>query len=126
MNSHIWRCAIALLLAGTLWTAPADRGEAASSTFQTYAQLGHLFLNTAQEHFILRSLAKYNSKEPAAPPGFSPEIGAVVPNSIALRPLPAIVTDEVWATMSYNYVFLQDELLIVNPKDRTVEDIIVR
>jgi hypothetical protein len=126
MKSHICRCAVALLLAGALWTAPTDKGEAAASAFQTYAQVGRLFLNAAQEQFILRSLAKYNPKEAAVPPGFFPEIGAVVPNSIALRPLPSIVTDEVWATMSYDYVFLQNELLIVSPKDRTVEDIIVR
>src|SRR5262249_51707926 len=123
---HICRCAAVLLLAGALWTAPADRSEAGSNTLQTYAQLGHLFLNTAQEQFILRSLAKYNPKDTATPSGFLPEIGAVVPNSIALRPLPTIVTDEVWATVSYDYVFLRDELLIVNPKDRTVEDIIAR
>jgi hypothetical protein len=126
MKRRAWKHLVALLVIGTVWTASTDKSRPASNEFETYAQLGRLFLNNAQEQYILRAVAKYDAKTSGAPPGFSPEIGGVVPRSILLKPLPVTVSDKIWAVQSRDYVLLRDELLIVSPKGRIIEDIIAR
>ena len=89
------------------------------------AMAGMLNLSGAQEHLIYQSLV--NERGEPAPSGFQPSIGAKVPMSLTLRKLPSRVTDRVPSTGRYEYTKLQnDEVLLVNPKDREVVDVISR
>ncbi len=49
----------------------------------------------------------------AAPTGFSPVIGAVVPHSITTAPVPPKATSQIPALKPYRFTIVQDKLLIV-------------
>ena len=119
--------ALFLLLAGLGVGAAADNGSAMPKDrlFLTYAEQHRLFLNSAQEHAIFRSASKQHGKKVAVPSGFEAEIGQVVPKSITLHPLPSDATNRVWTAKPYNYVMLQNQLLIVSPQDRKIVDDII-
>ena len=129
MKSSIRECSAALILflasvgfaaaAGNDWMVSND------SDFLTYAQQHRLVLNGAQEHVIFQSVSKQNAKKQTAPPSFKAEIGQPVPKSMTLHQLPSAATDRVWAAKPYDYIMLRDKLLIVNPHDRIVDDIII-
>ena len=128
MKSPIRECTAALmLLLASVGFAAAEGNDwmvSNDNDFLTYAQQHRLVLNGAQEHVIFQSVGKQNGKKQTAPPGFKAEIGQSVPKSILLRRLPSDATDRVWAAKPYDYVMLQNQLLIVNPHDRIVDDVI--
>ena len=100
--------------------------EAKDNLFLTYAQQHRLFLNGAQEHVVFQSVSKHDGTKETVPLGFEADIGQVVPKSITLHCLPSDTTNHVWAVKSCDYATLQNQLLIVNPQDRTVADIITQ
>jgi hypothetical protein len=51
-------------------------------------------------------------------------VGATLPASVALRALPATVTRQVPAVRPYKYAILDKSLLIINPTDRVIVDVI--
>ena len=85
-----------------------------------------LFLTIAQEQAIFQIVDKQKVQRAQAPRGFQAEVGQVLPTSIKLLTFPSDATTKVWAITSYSYVLLQDGLLIVNPQDRKVVDIITQ
>jgi hypothetical protein len=118
--------ALVFLLASVEFAATAGESQLASKNnlFLSYAQQHRLFLNGAQEHFIFQHVSKLARTKETVPPGFTAEIGHVVPNSIKLHRFPSDVTKRVWAVTSYDYAMLQNQLLIINPQDRRVVDIV--
>lgn len=89
------------------------------------ATAGMLNLSGAQEQLIYQSVL--NEKGEPCPTGFRPSIGAKLPMSLTLHKLPSSVTDRVPSASRYEYTKLQsDEVLLVNPKDREVVDVISR
>ena len=99
---------------------------AKDNPFLTYAQQHRLFLNGAQEHVVFQSVSKHDGTQETVLPGFKADIGQVVPTSITLHRLPSDATSRVWAVKSCDYATLQNQLLIVNPQDRKVADIITQ
>lgn len=115
---------LALVFASCAAAAPRDWGVPNDNGFLTFAQEHRLVLSDAQERVVLRVVRKQNDKKHGILSGFEPEIGQPVPRSVALRRLPSEATSCVWAVRSYAYVLTRTQLLIVNPQDRIVDDII--
>jgi hypothetical protein len=84
----------------------------------------NLVLTGAQENLIWQRLGRRASAVAAMPAGFQPSLYGVVPPSVALHPLPAEVTRQIPMVTPYKYATLGNLLLIVNPADRTIVDII--
>ncbi len=83
-----------------------------------------LNLTTQQKQDI--AMAVQAEKAQPAPAGFQPRVGATVPQSLALRPLPASVTTQVPAAREFQFAKLDtNSVLLIDPKDRRVADIIV-
>jgi hypothetical protein len=100
--------AIALALVGSIGVASAAA----------------LNLTSSQKHTIYQSVA--NEKGQPAPSGFHAAIGAKVPSSLTLRPLPTSAASQIPAAKSYDYAKLQNnEVLLVNPKSRDVAEMIM-
>ena len=118
MNSQIRTAAaaVALLLASASFAAAAGTGAMAPND--------RLSLTSTQEHTILQSINKQSVKKEASPSGFKAAVGQSVPTSIALHALPNDATSQVPAVKSFDFAVLQNQLLIVNPKDRMIVDII--
>jgi hypothetical protein len=61
-----------------------------------------------------------------APSGFEAAIGAVVPSKVKIAPVTGKAASDVPALKSYDFAMLQHKLLIVNPSDKKIADVITR
>ena len=107
--------AVLLCSSGLAWTAAAGTPLRISD---------NLVLTGSQENLIWRRLAKPASAAAAMPAGFQPSLYGVVPPSVALHPLPSELTRRIPMVGPYAYATLGNLVLIVNPADRTIVDII--
>jgi hypothetical protein len=108
MQTTLRGTAIALALIGSVGLAGA-------------AQLN---LSSAQKQTIFQSVA--SEKGQTTPSGFQARLGEKVPQSLSMHQLPGSVTSQVSAAKEYEYAKLQNnEVLLINPKDRQVAEIIM-
>jgi hypothetical protein len=108
MHLSLRGAAIALVLVGSVGLATA-------------AQLN---LTSTQKHEIWQSVA--NEKGQAAPAGFQAKVGEKMPASLSMHQLPSSVTSQISAAKNYEWTKLQNnEVLLVDPKDRQVAEIIM-
>jgi len=61
-----------------------------------------------------------------APPSFFRAIGEVVPSSVTLQAMPAKAAGDVPSLRPYNFAMIEGKLLIVNPSDRKIAEVITR
>jgi hypothetical protein len=83
-----------------------------------------LQLNKDQRHTIYSSISKMPEKQ-TAPPTFLPQVGAVVPESINLKPLPDTLVGLVPRLENYRYALVANQVMLVDPKSKRVVDVIV-
>jgi len=122
MTRMLTRSALAL----SLVIAGAGVAAAAGTTTSSQAQ-DHLSLTSMQNKELFQAINKQKPKEQTAPSGFSATTGTLVPSSIALSPLPSDAAKQVPAAKSYDFAMLQNnKLLIVNPQDRKIVDVITQ
>jgi len=89
-----------------------------------FAMAGQLNLTSAQQHTIYQGLT--SEKGQTAPAGFQAKVGEKVPQSLTMHQLPSSVTSQVSAAKDYEWAKLQNnEVLLINPKDRQVAEIIM-
>lgn len=82
-----------------------------------------LALTRTQKRIAFRDISKQASTE-TAPSGFTAKIGATVPDNLSIQPMPAHVASRVAALKPYDYALLPKQLLIVNPSDKKVVNVI--
>ena len=102
------------------WTSKSSPPSATHSMTKT-----GLSLTDAQQKLALKDIGKSGQAQ-SAPASFAPTVGATVPNVLALKPVPADLGQQVNALKSYDYALLNSKLLIVNPTDKKVVDVINR
>jgi hypothetical protein len=61
-----------------------------------------------------------------APAGFSASVGAVLPNSMQIARITDGAASDVPVLRPYNFAMVQKKLLIVNPTDRKIAEVIAR
>jgi hypothetical protein len=87
------------------------------------ASAEQLNLTAQQKQTIAQSVQREQGQP--APAGFQPRVGAPVPQSMSIRQLPSSVTIEIQAAKGLEYAKLDNnEILLIDPKDRRVADII--
>jgi hypothetical protein len=85
-----------------------------------------LSLTSKQQATAWQDISKQATKE-KAPAHFTAKIGTVVPSKLLTLPVPTTVSSKVPALRQYQYALLQNNrLLIVNPHDNKVADVISR
>jgi hypothetical protein len=108
MRTSLYGTTIALALIGSVGLAGA-------------AQLN---LTSAQKQTIAQSVASERGQ--TAPSGFQARVGEKVPQSLSMHQLPSSATSQVSAAKDYEYAKLaNNEVLLINPKDRQVAEIIM-
>ena len=125
MKLHIITIATVAALASGIGVASAAGNHAMSNTATHTMAKYSLSLTSAQERTAWKDISRQASSQ-MAPSGFTPTIGATVPTDISLKPVPAKVASQVSTLRPYDYALLQDRLLIVNPSDKKVVDVINR
>lgn len=124
MRSHR-RHVVAILLLCSIGAASA----AAAGPFRASDDL---VLTGAQERLIWRRVAAQNIPNTGeqsagrAVPSAVALFGEAVPPSVTLQALPANVTGQIPMLKPYAYTILGKQLLIVNPADRKVVDVITQ
>lgn len=93
-----------------------------SVTTQT-APKDNLALTRTQKRVAWRDISKQASSE-TAPPNFAARIGATMPDNLSIQLMPAHVMSRVSALKPYDYALLPKTLLIVNPSDKKVVNVI--
>jgi hypothetical protein len=88
------------------------------------AATGGLNLTSQEKQEIVLSVQTENGQP--APAGFQPRVGASVPQSLPIRPLPVSVTSQVPVARGLQYAKLDtNEVLLIDPKERRVAEIIM-
>jgi hypothetical protein len=83
----------------------------------------NLALTRTQKRIAWRDISKQASTE-TAPSGFTAKVGAAVPDNLSIQPKPAHVASRVAALKPYDYALLPKRLLIVNPSDKKIVNVI--
>ena len=127
MNSDIRNGAIVLALLMSVGVAsaqsPTSPTAPAAKSQDSMKQSGSLQLNAQQKAAIFQSVTKEKVKSPP-PANLQVSVGAQIPASVELYPLPANIVSEVPATKTFKYTVAQNQVVIVDPTNMKVVEII--
>jgi hypothetical protein len=134
MKLHLIAVAAAALTAGIGIASAADM-HAKSNTMskttmsktpatQSMAK-DNLTLTRSQQRTAWRDLSKQASNQ-TAPSNFTASVGATIPGDVTIKAVPAKVAARVSSLKPYDFALLNDKLVIVNPNDKKVVDVIKR
>jgi hypothetical protein len=125
--------AAAVLMAGVSGASAASTmsksssGSAAKSAkMSTPAKASDtLNLTAAQRKKAWNDISKIASAQ-SAPKGFDIKVGATVPSTLLTSPVPVETANDVPALRPYNFAMLQKKIVIVNPNDKKVAEVITK
>jgi len=106
--------AAALLLAGVTAASAAGMAPAGASD--------SLMLTNTQQKTAWRDLHTRNKQ--SAPSSFMAQSGTAVPSTLKIKPVPSKTASAVPRLKPYDFAMVQGKLLIVNPSDRTIAEVI--
>ncbi len=117
--------AAALLLGGAITASAADvasshSGMASSTTAKPASDT--LNLNATQQKTAWNDLNSQASQN--APAGFNATDGAKVPATLKIEAVPAKAARDVSQLRPYDFTKVQNKILIVNPHDRMIAEVI--
>ena len=84
-----------------------------------------LELSSAQQKSIWKDISRHAANQ-SAPSGFNAAVGTAIPATINTYPLPRQAARDVPAAKPYRYAMLQDKVLIVNPSDKKIADVVTK
>lgn len=136
MKPHLIAIAATVTLASGIGAASAADSQGMSKTSKPPAMQSMaknspsmakdtLSLTRSQERTAWRDLGKHASSQ-TVPSNFTASVGATMPGDVALQSVPAKVAARVSSLKPYDYALLQGKLLIVNPGDKKIVDVINR
>ena len=117
---------LSLVFASSIGVAGAANSDV-SKTKANPMQLAKdsLTLTRSQEKTVWNDIRKQASEQ-TAHLRFAASIGVEVPKNVTLRRIPAHAVNQIPALKPYDYALIRDRLLIVNPSDKKVVDVIRR
>jgi hypothetical protein len=118
-----------LVLAAMLAMSGATAASAASHMSRTSNKMSRasdtLSLSGDQQKSIWNDVSVH-AKNESTPSGFNAAVGAEVPNSMSTHPMPRQAARDVPAAKPYRYAMAQDKVLIVNPSDHKIADVVTK
>ena len=129
MNSHIRDGAMVLALLASVGVAaaqsPAAPGGAAPAprAQDSMKPNGALQLSAAQKSAIFQTVTKEKVKSPP-PANLQVSVGGQIPPSVELYPLPANIVADVPAAKTYRYTVAQNQVVLVDPTNMKIVEII--
>jgi hypothetical protein len=115
--------AAAVLLSGVTAAAAAGMAQSSSSSTMARSASETLILTSAQQKTAWNDLHSQAAKQ-KAPSGFTATIGSVVPSTLKIAPVPRKAASAVPALRPYDFAMVQGKLLIVNPHDKKIAEVI--
>ena len=124
MGKHLYQAAVALLLlGGSILPAAGQQGTMHTGAETNPAAVPNLKLTAAQQQTIYSSISSQKQKE-TAPSSFHAALGAVVPPSVELQALPKTIVELMPELKDYEYAMVANQVLLVDPKNKQVVEII--
>jgi hypothetical protein len=118
--------ATAILLSGVSLATAAGMSKSTGTSSSMAKPVDQLSLSSPQQKTAWQDISGQAVKE-TAPARFTASIGQKVPNQLALHPVPINAAEKVPALKPYSYALLDsNKLLIVNPSDRKVAEVITQ
>lgn len=117
--------AVAALLALSGVSAAAANQMSSHATNKMSGASDTLSLSDTQQKSIWKDVSHHAANQ-TAPSGFNATVGAAVPSSVNTYPLPRQARRDVPAVRPYRYAMTQDKLLIVNPSDHKIADVVAK
>jgi hypothetical protein len=121
MGKQHYAAVIALLLLGGIPAAgqetTANPGATAKPT------VPGIKLSAEQRQTIYASINNQKQKE-TAPATFIAQVGAVVPTTVELQPMPKTIVELIPELKDYEYAMVTNQVLLVDPKSKQVVEII--
>ena len=115
--------AAVLLLSGVSVASAASHMSNRSGS--SAAASDKLDLSSAQQKSIWKDISRHAANQ-NAPSDFNPAVGTAIPDGVNTYPLPRRAARDVPAAKPYRYAMLQDKLLIVNPSDQKIADVVTK
>jgi hypothetical protein len=116
--------AMALLLSGVTAASAADMGASSSHSTMGQKASDSLNLDTVQQKAAYRDLSNVPNAKQNPPSGFNAIVGAVVPNTLKIQPVTQTAWNAVPSLQPYDFAIVQGKLLIVNPSDKKIAEVI--
>jgi hypothetical protein len=123
----------AVLLCGVSAASAADHNKMSKSSSSTMMSSkmasDSLRLTSKQRKTAMNDITKAPSAQGApqsAPKGFSATVGAAFPKDLTTQPVPAKAVSDVPALKPYTFAMLQKKIVIVNPSDQKIAEVITR
>jgi hypothetical protein len=113
--------ATGLLLAGVSVASAAGTSQSNSTMAQPASET--LTLTSTQQKTVWNDLHG-RATEQKAPAGFNATVGSIVPSAVKIEPMPSKAATDVPALKSFNFAMVNGKLLIVNPSNKKIVDII--
>jgi hypothetical protein len=117
--------ALAALLALSGATAASAANRMANPSNKTPGASDTLKLSNTQQKSIWKDISRQASNQ-TAPTGFNAAVGTAIPSTVSTHPLPRQAARDVPAAKPYRYAMLQDKVLIVNPSDHKIADVVTK
>ena len=115
--------AAAVLLSGVTAAAAAGMAQSSSSSTMASPASDTLTLTSAQRKTAWNDLHSQAAKQ-KAPSAFNATVGSVVPSTLKIEPVPSKVASAVPTLRPYDFAMVQGKLLIVNPSDKKMAEVI--
>lgn len=115
----------ALSFAGISVASAATMPNASAATRMAQPASDTLTLSNPQQHTAWKDLY-VKSLNQKAPSGFEATAGAVVPSGVKIAPVTGKAASDVPALRPYDFAMAQHKLLIVNPTDKKIAEVITR
>jgi hypothetical protein len=112
---------MALLMAPSLILICAE--GVAQTPAQDSASAPRVQLSTAQIQAIYQSITK-TQKNDAAPTGFRAAVGATVPESVTLMPIPTLVAELIPQTKGLEVARVEGQVILVDPRNKQVLSVV--
>jgi len=100
---------------GTSTSAQGSKSGSSTTAQGASASGGKVSLNTEQKTKIRETVLKSGPRVSKTNINFSLSVGTVVPRTVTLAPLPAVLVEINPAWRSYQYFIVEDEIVIVEP-----------
>jgi hypothetical protein len=112
-----------IALAGAVLLSCAS-GASASLFSSPPKATDSLSLSSGQQQTAWNDLSRQPTSQ--APVDFKATTSSAIPSTLRVRAIPAKTADDVPALQPYDYAKIQGKLLIVNPRDMMIAEVITR
>jgi hypothetical protein len=114
-----------LLLAAVLALSGATTAAASHMSKMSKAPGDTLTLSGDQQKSIWNDVSAHASNQ-SAPSGFNAAVGTAVPNGLNTYPMPRQAARDVPMARPYRYAMTENKVLIVNPSDHKIADVVTK